>query len=346
VYSLIQSNLDAVSITPRIHRTDFLKYVHRPQLIRLEYDQNLCNDIMLSSSRALNLVATISHSSDVQRLALTHSNVDEQLRIFIRKGLHVYNELGPWAADFFVLESIKAFEASYVPQGGYDLQKSNQAKAQLIPIFKQGALLEMLEDGSLPDSYVVSPKAEQLISFLEEQDPTDCSGLLFVEQRVMVSCLAALLSNHPRTKGRFQCATFVGQSNRSNKTIGLSELLDVKAQKHTLHEFRARRKNIVISTDALEEGIDVTACNLVICFDAPKNVKSFIQRRGRARQEKSQFAIMFPSDNDATKIEGWRALEERLIQTYQQEEQRLEETSNLENTQEEVPTVLRVERTG
>jgi ERCC4-related helicase len=302
--------------------------------------------LTLSRSRALYLIEGIYHSPDVQRLAQAHPSVEEQLKIFFRKGLHVYNELGPWAADFFVLESIKAFEDGYVPQGGYGMQKSNQVKAQLIPIFKRGELLEMIEHGSLQDTYVVSPKAERLIAFLEKQDYNECSGLLFVEQRVTVSCLAALLTTHPRTKGRFQCATYVGQSNRGGKTAGLSELLDVKAQKYALHEFRARRKNIVISTDALEEGIDVTACNLVICFDAPKNVKSFIQRRGRARQEKSQFAIMYPSDHDARKIEGWEALEKRLIETYQQDEKRLEETSNLENTDEEVQTVLRVEKTG
>jgi ERCC4-related helicase len=305
-----------------------------------------CNDAKLSSSRALELVEAISQSPEAQRLASAHSHVDDQLKVFLRKGLHVYNELGAWAADFFVLESIKAFEASYLPQGGYSLQKNNQAKADLIPIFRQGRLLEMLEDSSPREPCAISPKAERLISFLEDQDHSNCSGLLFVEQRIMVSCLTALLSNHPKTKERFECATFVGQAGRSSKKFGLSELLDYKAQKHTLHQFRARRKNIVIATDALEEGIDVTACNLVICFDAPKNVKSFIQRRGRARQETSQFAIMCPADEDAMKIEAWKELEARLIEAYQQEKQKYEETTKLESEEEVVATILRVESSG
>jgi hypothetical protein len=82
-----------------------------------------------------------------------------------------------------------------------------------------------------------------------------------------------------------------------------------------------------------------------LLFDAPNNVKSFIQRRGRARQEKSQFAIMYPSDRDARKIDGWDALEERLVREYQQDEGNLMKALKLENVEEEVLTVLRVERT-
>ncbi|KAK5548299.1 Dicer-like protein 2, partial [Exophiala xenobiotica] len=54
----------------------------------------------------------------------------------------------------------------------------------------------------------------------------------------------------------------------------------------------AKAKNLIIETDVLEEGIDVTACNLVVCFDVPSNLKPFLQRRGRARQEQSTFAIL------------------------------------------------------
>jgi ERCC4-related helicase len=50
-----------------------------------------------------------------------------------------------------------------------------------------------------------------------------------------------------------------------------------------LNDFQQRRKNLIISTNVLEEGIDITACYMVICFNKPPNLKSFVQRRGRAR---------------------------------------------------------------
>ncbi|KAK5201922.1 Dicer-like protein 2, partial [Exophiala xenobiotica] len=62
--------------------------------------------------------------------------------------------------------------------------------------------------------------------------------------------------------------------------------------REALTDLRAKAKNLIIETDVLEEGIDVTACNLVVCFDVPSNLKPFLQRRGRARQEQSTFAIL------------------------------------------------------
>jgi superfamily II DNA/RNA helicase len=62
-------------------------------------------------------------------------------------------------------------------------------------------------------------------------------------------------------------------------------------------QFRNGLKNLMISTNVLEEGIDLPACHLVISFDSPDNITSFIQRRGRARQGVSEFVVMEASDD-------------------------------------------------
>ena len=126
----------------------------------------------------------------------------------------------------------------------------------------------------------------------------------------------------------------------------MAELLDRKVQQDTLREFRAQLKNLIIATDVLEEGIDVTACNLVICFDPPMNLKSFIQRRGRARKERSDFAIMFPQDDENCKLNTWRLLEEELVREYQSETRGLQNIMVMESTEEEVDWKLEVEATG
>lgn len=51
--------------------------------------------------------------------------------------------------------------------------------------------------------------------------------------------------------------------------------------------------NIIIATAMLEEGLDVQSCNLVIRFDPSATVCSFIQSRGRARMQNSDFVLMF-----------------------------------------------------
>lgn len=42
----------------------------------------------------------------------------------------------------------------------------------------------------------------------------------------------------------------------------------------------------------LEEGIDIPKCNLVVKFDLPKNYRSYIQSKGRARHRSSKYYIM------------------------------------------------------
>ncbi len=274
------------------------------------------------------------------------TRLENHLAKFCAKAVHIYDELGPWAASYFILESIAALETLDDLEVNVFAGERNGERKTLLRILKQSPLLRLLKNRSLQGPYPISSKVEHLMSFLDKQDYSKCSGLLFVRQRATVSVLCTLLSTHPKTKGRFHCATFVGMSSNAAKKYTMAELLDLKAQRETLIEFRARRKNLIIATDVLEEGIDVTACNLVVCFDPPPNLKSFIQRRGRARQEKSQFAIMFPKNEGASKIDNWRNLEDNLIQAYQSELRQIKDLADIENNIEVVPGKLEAESTG
>jgi endoribonuclease Dicer len=48
----------------------------------------------------------------------------------------------------------------------------------------------------------------------------------------------------------------------------------------------------VFSTDVLEEGIDVPRCNIVVRFDPIKTMCSFIQSKGRARDQSAIFHVI------------------------------------------------------
>lgn len=50
--------------------------------------------------------------------------------------------------------------------------------------------------------------------------------------------------------------------------------------------------NVIVATSILEEGLDVQSCNLVIRFDPSSTVCSFIQSRGRARMQNSDYILM------------------------------------------------------
>jgi len=72
-------------------------------------------------------------------------------------------------------------------------------------------------------------------------------------------------------------------------------------QIRTIRSFRKKQINILISTSVTEEGLDIPDCNLVISFSEPKTIKSFIQLKGRARKENSEYLIL----SQESKVQGW-----------------------------------------
>jgi endoribonuclease Dicer len=56
----------------------------------------------------------------------------------------------------------------------------------------------------------------------------------------------------------------------------------------------------MVASEVLEEGIDIPKCNLVVKFDIPKNYRSYIQSKGRARYQSSKYYIMVPSSKGST----------------------------------------------
>lgn len=60
--------------------------------------------------------------------------------------------------------------------------------------------------------------------------------------------------------------------------------------------FRMRECNLLISTNILEDGVDIPKCNLVIRFDAPNNFISYVNSKGRARSNDSYYILMLLKD--------------------------------------------------
>ncbi|XP_006645199.1 endoribonuclease Dicer homolog 3a isoform X3 [Oryza brachyantha] len=75
------------------------------------------------------------------------------------------------------------------------------------------------------------------------------------------------------------------------------DALTPRMQKDTLDSFRSGKVNLLFTTDVAEEGIHVPDCSCVIRFDLPRTTRSYVQSRGRARQEDSQYILMIERGN-------------------------------------------------
>ncbi len=169
----------------------------------------------------------------------------------------------------------------------------------------------------------VSVKVQLLLGLLTSQEP-DVSAIVFVKERNTVTILSQMLSLVPpiRSKYRIGMATAVGKRDMWD----LSRSLDLEG----LQEFRAGTVNLLVATSVLEEGIDVPACNLVICFDKPPTLKSFIQRRGRARMRDSELILLL--ENSPTLLQQYGALEEEMKKQYEDQERELRALQEIEDS--------------
>ena len=318
--------MDCISITPRFHRDELYKCVNRPLCLLLKYQPGIPGGISSQGTalqtlaqicREANPSATLDKTNPFNDIVSLPNTLEKHLEQFWKKAVYLCEILGSWSAEFFIAETVKILGNSVMGRKNLSLNATESVKCSLLGILDLPGLDTSYRAGLDSETFNLSPKAQCLITFLAEQPLGTTTGIIFVQRRVTTAVICHLLSTHPRTKDRFRCAPFVGSSNDPSRKYSLGELLDLKAQKEVLERFRTGEINLLVATNALEEGIDVQSCNLVVCFDPPSNLKSFIQRRGRARREKSTLAIMASTEDDSWKMERWQALEAELVRICQ-----------------------------
>lgn len=358
----VENNLNARCETPRIHREELMQYVHRPELctVNFQVDSLEHSDILQSLDRIVDAVDIEQdpwvkklRQQKSQRSQVDLSNTLEKRKTFCiteisklrRQATSIHDDLGPWAADAFISAAVKRVEA-----------KRARQPADVLATFEreeENFILENLSQVSIcpekqywdsePD--LVSGKANLLIDLLEKEYTSEFTGIIFAQQRSTVTMLAHLISKHPRLKDIIVPGAFLGDSGYAGRRSTITELHDTKTQKGSIDDLRSGKKNLLIATSVLEEGIDVSACHLVVCFDAINNLRSFIQRRGRARKERSKFVIFLNGD-DESHGKKWSEMEDVMKSMYEADMRRLEDARAKENIEEEGDDYFRIESTG
>ncbi len=272
---------------------------------------------------------------------------NEQLKMLVSKAKKMSEELGNSVMEWYLDQCMRKFMKMVRTSDEDLLDWSVNEKQHLLQLLQPlSQALPANSSSTILNS--ISPKVELLIETLvsEYARNSDFTGLVFVEQRVWVAALAEILIIHPRTKDIFQVGTYVGTSQSDKRKANVANLAEPNNQQTTLDDFRAGKVNLILATSVLEEGIDVSNCHLVICFERPRNLKSFVQRRGRARKQESKYFIFTPEAVDVRSSDSWEALENEMRKAYENDKREVEEAERKEMQSEFGERFLEIPSTG
>ncbi|KAK1674807.1 RNase3 domain-containing protein [Colletotrichum godetiae] len=195
-------------------------------------------------------------------------------------------ELGPWVADRFwklyltdntIARLANRTDMNYT---GFDGSGKHTAAVQKLRDIIQS---HNFKPPTLGD---VSSKVLRLWDELKVRfsQPTDYRCIVFVEMRLTAVLLAELFKQDGMDLPHLKPAALIG----SQSSAGLANM-SFKEQLLTITKFRRGEVNCIFSTQVAEEGIDIPACNVVMRFDLYKSVIQYIQSKGRARQQDSEY---------------------------------------------------------
>lgn len=358
---ILESTLDARCTSPRIQKTDLALHVKLPTLMQILFNENDTIKETKNRTPTMNRLREaftslkIHEDPEIVRLRSGNSDADKrklkillmkrttfiqtQLKSFIRVSDNVQRFLGDWAVDTYIFQVTYNFIQCTELRDPKFLEWEHAEKQYLANIFRRlhsasGAINILTQDR-------IADKARILFDFLRSCNESTI-GIIFVKERTMAYMLYLLLSEHSDTSRLFRLGIVVGTSFHTGAKKDIFEFSHHEAQAKTLAKFRTGEINLLIATSAVEEGIDVPKCNLVICFDEPDNIKSFIQRRGRARSRESRLLLLL--DKNAKRcIADWEDLEIQMKLQYEQEERNVQEQAKLERDETEQSRYLRLE---
>ncbi|KAK3321017.1 hypothetical protein B0T19DRAFT_255450 [Cercophora scortea] len=353
----LEATMDAVCRSPSEHRDELMAQVNRPEMMAVAFgplvdpeDSEYATPTM-SSLRAVHLSLDIRRDPYVlqlkaqntprsiqklrQAIMQNKTYTQQKLKALYARAGELYKHIGSWAADYYLHRVISFFLDDL--HGGVE-DWNDEERRYLAEAFRKIDLPKIPEEPAH-----LSAKARKLIEILGSHTG-DTIGIVFVKERATVAVLSHVLSVHSSIRGRYRVGSMVGTSKVPGSR---KDFLDLsrKEDLFSLEHFRKGKTNLLVATSVLEEGIDVPACNLVICFDEPSNLKSFIQRRGRARSMASKLYLLVEDLSNAS-LTGWQKLEQDMKLKYEDDQRERTSLLELEDSEPDGYPVLVDETTG
>lgn len=350
----LQSLLDATCKSPTTQKWELLSSVNRPILTRLYFEGIPLTTGLSKLTYTMASLVAVYKSLDIhddpeiirlksmttewsrnkleRALKRNRTFIQDQMRSFCRTSDEIFQALGEWAADLYIFLLTTSFIQSIDLKDSRFLEWEDSEKRYLADALR--CVRPAPETiSALPEGKLMSDKVRTLINFLHSCCQ-ESFGIIFVKERAKAFMLDRILSACPDTCDRFRFGTVVGTSKRPPGKRDISDFCHTENHSTSLTKFRSGKIDFLIATSVLEEGLDVPQCNLVICFDDPPNLKSFVQRRGRARVQQSRLVILLDSTS-RIRIAEWEELDREMKLRYEMEDRNAQMLAKYEDDESE-----------
>ncbi|KAL6729489.1 hypothetical protein Aduo_000538 [Ancylostoma duodenale] len=149
---------------------------------------------------------------------------------------------------------------------------------------------------SLAEQERYKPIVDALENELKEQFEKDANSraIVFVTRRSTAVELMNYL-NTEKVLDRHDLVGFVTSTSKKSAEYGQTK----EEQQKALDDFNRGKRKVIIATSVVEEGLDVSTCNLIIKYNSSSNAVQRVQRRGRARARDSRSVLIVLSENVA-----------------------------------------------
>jgi len=245
-------------------------------------------DILVGTpGRVLDLAASGSlQLKHIKKVVI--DEVDETLSLGFRPQLLRIFEFLPAKKQFMVFSATLSEDAATFLDGYLIAPLRIEAA-------RAGSPLEKIDQIAYPVPNFLS-KVE-LLKFTLDEAPEHAKILVFVASRSLADRL------HEALEPTYEERLGIIHSNKAQNF-----------RFNTVQQFQDGSISILIATDLIARGIDVTDVSHVVNFDIPENPENYIHRIGRTgRADKNGIALTFVAEKDSTALQAIETLIEKSL---------------------------------
>ncbi|CAB3258214.1 unnamed protein product [Arctia plantaginis] len=186
-----------------------------------------------------------------------------------------------------------------------DISKTDTAKpdSKVPELFSKGLLLLPRRTGhrTRGRSRMQRNNAARLLQM--QQNPDALCGIVYMKDALIAKIMFMIIVDMSRCNRKlsYLCAQYCAMDDAVDPGTELKECQrQGKKQEEVLKKFRMHECNLLLATSALEEGIDLPRCNLVLRWDMPPSYRSYGLCRGRARAPRATSTLLCTDSVETT----------------------------------------------